>query len=119
MHKVFVKTNEKGHVIAVNSEAFIPNTQGWTLIDKGAGVKFHHAQGNYFPKPYINENGTYRYQLVNGKIIERTQEEMDADFKPVEPTPSIDERMKIIETAIQALFDLLNKFGISNNKWGR
>ena len=46
MYKVFIKTDEQGRVIAVNSDAFIPEDEieNWIEIDSGSGDKFHHAQ---------------------------------------------------------------------------
>ena len=85
---VYVKTNDSGHIAAVNSSAFLPGTTGWTKIDSGYGDKYHHAQGNYFDKPIMDDRGVYRYKLVDGKPVERTQEEMDADYSPTEKTPT-------------------------------
>lgn len=80
---VYIKTGDANRITAVNSSAFLPDTTGWTEIDSGYGDKYHHAQGNYFPQPIMDERGIYRYKLVGGKPVERTQEEMDADY--VEP----------------------------------
>ena len=47
MYKVYVKTDSTGRIVSVNSDAFLPDTAGWTQIDEGEGDKFMHAQGNY------------------------------------------------------------------------
>ena len=80
---VYVKLDEENRITSVNSSAFLRETDGWTEIDSGYGDKYHHAQGNYLAKPIYDYRGIYRYKLVNGKPVERTQEEMDADY--VEP----------------------------------
>ena len=77
---VYVKTDDANRITAVNSSAFLPNTDGWTEIDSGYTQRHHHAQGNYFDKPIMDERGIYRYKLEGGKPVERMQEEMDAEY---------------------------------------
>lgn len=74
-YKVFIKTNTENEIVAVNSSAFLANTEGWIEIDSGTGDKYHHAQNNYLDKPLTDENGIYNYKLVNGAVIERTNED--------------------------------------------
>ena len=96
---VYVKTNDSGHIAAVNSSAFLPDTAGWVEIDSGYGDKYHHAQGNYFPLPIITMGGAYRYRVVDGKPVECTPEEIAAQeeaLKPV-PTPTLESRVEVLE----------------------
>ena len=109
---VYAKTNSGGYITAVNSSAFLPDITGWVQIDSGSGDKFHHAQGNYFEQPIMDERGVYRYKLVDGKPVERTQEEMDADYVPPEVKPTDAERIlqlesekKLLTAQVQALSD--------------
>ena len=95
---VYVKIDDANRITAVNSSAFIADTTGWTEIDSGFGDKYHHAQGNYFPQPIMDESGIYRYKLVEGKPEERTQEEMDADYTPTEIKPTTEQRVDALET---------------------
>ena len=95
---VYVKTDDANRIIAANSSAFIQDTTGWVEIGSGFGDKYHHAHGNYFPKPIIDERGIYRYKLVEGKPIERAQEEMDADYTPTEIKPTTEQRVDALET---------------------
>ena len=54
----------------------------------GYGDKYHHAQGNYFPQPIYTEDGIPRYKLEDGKAVERTEEEIEADRAAIpEPGP--------------------------------
>ena len=66
---VYVKPNESGYIIAVNSSAFLTDTTGWVEIDSGYGDKYHHAQGNYFSEPIYTMGGAYRYKLVDGEVV--------------------------------------------------
>jgi hypothetical protein len=87
---VYVKTNESGYIVAVNSSAFLTDTTDWTEIDSGYGDKYHHAQGNYFDKSIMTIGGSFRYKFVGGVAVECTAEEIsaqeEANRKPAEPT---------------------------------
>ena len=90
---VYVKTDNSGYITAINSSTFLLDTTGWTEIDSGYGDKYHHAQGNFFPKPIRTMGGAYRYKLVDGKPVECTAEEIKAQEeanKPI-PTPTTDD----------------------------
>lgn len=109
---VYVKVDESNRVTSINSSAFLADVTGWTEIDSGYGDKYHHAQGNYFDKPLCDERGLCRYKLVDGKPVERTQEEMDADYVPPEVKPTDAERIlqlesekKLLTAQVQALSD--------------
>lgn len=95
---VYARVNDTGRITAINSSAFLSDTTGWTEIDSGFGDKYHHAQGNYFDKPLYDERGICRYKLVDGKPVERTQEEMDADYTPPEVKPTTEQRVDALET---------------------
>ena len=96
-YSVYVKTDENNRITAINSDAFLSSLDGWVKIDEGNGDKFHHAQGNYFDKPLRDERGICRYKLVDGKPVERTQEEMDADYVPPEVKPTTEQRVDALE----------------------
>ena len=104
---VYVRTDDADRITAINSSAFLADVNGWTEIDSGHGDRYHHAQGNYLPQPIIDERGIYRYKLVDGKPVERTQEEMDADYVEPEPKPSTDERVAQLEAQNETLLECL------------
>lgn len=85
--RVFIKTDDKNRVTAISSEIFISDTTGWTEIDRGDGDRYVHAQGNYFPKTLMDENGVYRYKYTDGIVSERTAEEMAGDIPTPVPAP--------------------------------
>ena len=88
-HKVFVKTNTDSNITAVNSSAFVDD--GWGVqIDEGIGDKHHHAQNNYFDKPIITGGGAYRYRLVNGAPVEKTDAEIVAEEAALAANTPID-----------------------------
>ena len=109
---VYVKVDESNRITAINSSAFLADVTGWTEIDSGYGDKYHHAQGNYLPGPLTDNRGVYRYKLVDGKAVDRTQEEMNADYAPPEVKPTDAERIsqlesekKLLTAQVQALSD--------------
>lgn len=107
LYKVFVKTDGKRRITNVDSSGFLANTEGWAQIDEGSGDKYYLAQGNYFPKPIMDERGIYRYKLEGGKAVERTQAEMDADYVEPVPQPSDAERIAQLEEELKAAKILL------------
>lgn len=97
-YKVLARVDSACRVVEINSSAFVQDTGGWVEIDSGWGDRYHHAQGNYLPGTLMDERGVYRYKLVDGKPIERTQEEMDADYTPPEQRPTTEQRVDALET---------------------
>lgn len=104
--KIYVKTDVESRITAVNSAAWINDLANWTEIDDGDGDKYFHAQTGYFPLPLTDDNGIYRYKLVDGAAVERTAEEMAADLAAIpEPPyqPTDDERLDALEAAVLEL----------------
>ena len=104
--KVLVQTDDAGRVTAINSDAFVSG-DSWTAIDEGEGDRYRHAQNNYLLEPLTDERGVYRYKLVDGLVVQRTQAEMDADYaaRPA-PEPTEDEKERtLLRAQIQALSD--------------
>lgn len=97
IYQVYVKINDNNVITAVDSSGFLADTSGWILIDEGSGDRFYLAQSNYFGKRIIDMRGIYRYKLVDGKSVERTQEEMDADYIEPEARPTQEERIAALE----------------------
>lgn len=106
---VYIRLDDTGRVVAINSSAFVQDTDGWVQIDSGHGDRYHHAQGNYLPGLLMDERGVYRYKLEDGAVVERTQEEMDGDW--VEPEPAADpvaalqSENTLLRAQVQALSD--------------
>ena len=104
---VYIRVDDAGRVVDINSSAFLTDTDGWMQIDRGHGDRFHHAQGNYLPGPLMDERGVYRYKLADGAVVERTQEEMDGDWVEPEPQPDPAERIRAVEETLAAYEDML------------
>ena len=87
VYTVYVLPDEENRIVDINSSAFLTDVSGWVEIDHGTEDKHHHAQGNYLPKPKRDSRGICRYKLENGRPVERTHEEMDADYTPPAAVP--------------------------------
>lgn len=67
--RVYARINSNNEITAINSEIFIKDFTGWIEIDRGIGSKYARAQCEYLDSPLANDDGTYNYKLLNGKVI--------------------------------------------------
>lgn len=78
--KVYVMANDKGHITRCEGGYTTPeDLTGWVQIDEGAGDKYNLCQSHYFDGGLHTSDGIPRYKLVDGKAVERTEEEIEAD----------------------------------------
>ena len=108
---VYIRVDDAGRMVDINSSAFLTDTDGWMELDHGYGDRYHHAQGNYLPRTLVDDRGIYRYKLDGDTIRERTAEEMDADVKPAEKSV-LEKRLEKIETSLNTITELVAKLGM-------
>lgn len=110
-YEVYVKIDKQNRIIAINSSAFLDNVEAWIKIDEGLGDKYHHAQNHYFDKPIFTNYGVPRCKLVDGKAVERTEEEINADKpKPSKPQPTVKElQEQLLQTqlALTEIYEMM------------
>ena len=96
--RVYVLLDSENRVLRLEGEYSLPaNLDGWTKIDEGNGDKYALAQSHYLSKP-LYDGAVLRYKLVDGKIVERTTEEIEADkAKLPKPAPTTTERVTSLE----------------------
>lgn len=102
--KVYAFPSTDGYITRIDggyTTGNITNPEDWVLIDEGYGDKYNLCQSNYLPLPLMDERGVYRYKLVDGKAVERTQEEMDADYVPPMVKPSAEELLDALMEGIE------------------
>ena len=110
--KVYVLLNSEGYITRIDGGYTIGNItdpENWVRIDEGNGDKYNLCQGNYFPQPIRTMGGAYRYKLVDGKPVECTAEEIEAQeeaLKPV-PTPSLENRVEVLESTTDDMILLM------------
>lgn len=107
---VYVKVDENGRIIDINSSLFLKDPSGWVEVARGVGDKFQHAQGNFLPKA-LYSMGIPVYKMEMGEIKERSEEEILADIKAPEKT-EIEKRIETIEKSVKVISDLLAKLGM-------
>ena len=110
--KVYAFPSTEGYITRIDggyTTGNITNPEDRVLIDEGYGDKYNLCQSNYLPLPLMDERGVYRYKLVDGKAVERTQEEMDADYVPPPEPPKSNEELQaeneLLRAQVKALSD--------------
>lgn len=87
---------------AVETEERIADLHNWHLL--GEWETREAALAEQFPKGLFDENGSGNYKLLEGRIVERTEEEKQTELaeRPA-PLPSLEEQVKANSAAILAL----------------
>lgn len=81
--KVYIQTDMQGRILRCEGGYTTPaDLSGWTYIDEGVGDRFNLCQSNYFPSGLFTDDGIPLYKLQDGKVLERTPAELDADRLP-------------------------------------
>jgi hypothetical protein len=81
---------ENGIVIHGFTDAFEQPIAGDLLLSE--------QDGRHFQMPLLTDRMQYKYKIVNGQMVERTQEELDAEWaaRPA-PPPAESDRIKAVE----------------------
>lgn len=87
--RVYVLTDAQGRITRIEGEYTLPaDLTDWVLVEEGAPCdRLNLAQTHYLDKP-LYDGAVLRYKLVDGKVVERTAEEIEAD-KAKLPKPAI------------------------------
>lgn len=100
MSRVYIQINDSGEIIAINSDAFLPDLDGWLEIDEGIGDRYTHAQNNYLDDSLMTDEGIYRYRYIDSEVVEKTAEELRAEIDALPTLPMGDgEVMRILLNA--------------------
>lgn len=114
-NKVMIRVDDDSFIIEINSDAFVSDTSGWIEIDSGTGDRYHHAQNHYLPRPLTDDRGIFQYKLCDGEIVERTAEEMDADYA-ARPKPEPTNEELLLEMAADHEYRIcLMELGVTEN----
>lgn len=106
--RVYVLCDSESRILRLEGEYSLPaDLTGWTKIDEGNGDKYALAQSHYLSKP-LYDGAVLRYKLVDGKVVERTAEEIEADKaklpKPVIPKTNaeLEQENKLLKAQLNA-----------------
>ena len=106
--RVYVLLDSESRVLRLEGEYSLPvDLAGWIKIDEGSGDRFSLAQSHYCAKP-LYDGAVPRYKLVDGVLVERTAEEIEADKaklpKPVIPKTNaeLEQENKLLKAQLNA-----------------
>lgn len=102
--RVYALPDGKGRIIRLEGEYTLPaDLTGWTLIEAGPPCdRLNLAQTHYLDKPLFTRDGLYRYKLVDGAVVERSKEELEAERAEL-PRPEVQPTAKELMDAILEL----------------
>ncbi len=81
--KVYIQTDMQGRILRCEGGYTTPaDLSGWTYIDEGTGDRYNLCQSHYFDGGLFTDDGIPLYKLQDGKVLERTPAELDADRLP-------------------------------------
>ena len=94
MYSHYIRVDDAGVIIAGFSSASEDPQEDDILILEEGPRHFHLA----FPDLLTNERGQFRFKWIDGERIERSQEELDAEWSARPPAPPSDaERIAQLE----------------------
>ncbi|MDU4785698.1 MAG: hypothetical protein E6X92_07905 [Clostridiaceae bacterium] len=107
--RVYVLTDAQGRITRIEGEYTLPtDLTDWVLVEEGAPCdRLNLAQTHYLDKP-LYDGAVLRYMLVDGKVVERTAEEIEADKaklpKPVIPKTNaeLEQENKLLKAQLNA-----------------
>ena len=85
--KVYIQTDAEGRILRCEGEYTLPaDLDGWTLIEEGPPCdRLNLAQSHYFDGGLYTMDGISRYRWDGTQAALRTEEELDADRKALDP----------------------------------
>ena len=100
-YKLYIRVDAAGTIVHGFSYAFELPQDGDILLTDDGPRHFHL----YWPEPLTNERGQYRYKWIDGQRVERTPEELDAEWSQRPPAPKTpeQERLDLIQKALDDL----------------
>lgn len=107
--RVYVLLDSESRILRLEGEYSLPaDLTGWVLIEEGEPCdRLNLAQSHYLDKP-LYDGAVLRYKLVDGKVVERTAEEIEADKaklpKPVIPKTNaeLEQENKLLKAQLNA-----------------
>lgn len=106
LSKIYVLTDGQNRIIRCEGGYTIGNIAdftGWVQIDEGTGDRYNLCQSHYFDGGLYTGDGISRYKLVEGKAVERTAEEIEADRAAIPaPAPDITPQLRVAAMAFAA-----------------
>ena len=108
--RVYILTDEAGRVLRLEGEYSLPaDLTGWTLIEEGAPCdRLNLAQSHYLPHPLLTHDGLYRYKLADGQIVERSEDELEAEREELPEPETAPEENAALKAQLASLQDTVD-----------
>lgn len=108
--RVYILTDEAGRVLRLEGEYSLPSDlTGWTLIEEGEPCdRLNLAQSHFLPKPLRTEDGLCRYKLADGEIVERSEEELEAEREELPEPETAPEENAALKAQLASLQDTVD-----------
>lgn len=104
MSKVYIKIDDNNRVVRIEGGYTTPtDLTDWIEIDEGTGDRYNLAQSHYLEKGLMTDDGIYQYKYENEEVIERTEEEIEADRQAIPYVPTDMEKLEaqVLYTAVE------------------
>lgn len=101
MAKHYIAIDEAGRILRGFSDDFEQPTDGAICINEDGGR--HFELNGVINQPMTDYNGVPLYKFDGKQVVERTQEEMDADVMQIPSPPTLEERTSALESALLEL----------------
>lgn len=97
MYNHYIRVDQAGTIVYGFSSAFEEPLETDILIMEDGPRQFSEV----WPEPLTNERGQYRFRWIDGQRVERSAEELDAEWasRPA-PPPTLEERMNQITATL-------------------
>jgi len=95
--QVYVRVDGNNVIIEIASSIQNIDFTNWIQIDEGQGDKYAHAQNSYLENKIMDSNGKCNYKLVDGKVVELSDEEKAILFPIPTQVLTLEERISMLE----------------------
>lgn len=96
--KVYIQIDAENRITRIDGGYTTPSDlTDWIFIDEGYGDRYNLCQTHYLEKGLMTFDGIYQYKYVSEEVVERTEEEIEADreARPIVPTS-----MEVLEAQV-------------------
>lgn len=108
--RVYILTDAAGRVLRLEGEYSLPaDLTGWTMVEEGEPCdRLNLAQSHYLPHPLLTHDGLYRYKLADGQIVERSEDELEAEREELPEPETAPEENAALKAQLASLQDTVD-----------
>ena len=102
----YIRTEENGNITKGFSDAFRQPEEGDICINEHGSYQFRLYEDGEENPCLFDEYGIPLYQYINGEVVKRTEEELEADrakMEAIPKPPTAEERLVALENTVMKL----------------